>query len=98
MDPSNPGLWSTIVGLIGPVGAVAVLGGAAVTWLCWNREKAYSSERKEWMKRIDDWIKQSRTDRKEQFGEVRSNTDKIQEIEGMLTRALKDQARKRARR
>jgi hypothetical protein len=71
-----------------------------MAWLCWKREQAHREERKEWTdgyeKRLDTMIKQSREDRKDQFGTVAAAKDSVEELAGVMQRAgLKVRKRKR---
>ncbi len=91
MDPADRGTWEFLADLLGPVGFVAVLAGAGMAWMCWKRELAHRDERREWMddfmKRLGDMIKNSRDDRKEQFGTVSAVKDSVEELAGVMQRA-----------
>jgi hypothetical protein len=100
MDPTDKTTWQWLADLLGPVGFVTLLGAAAASWACWKREIAHREERREWsnefMKRLSDLFKQSREDRKEQFGTVTACKDSLEELAAVMQRAgLKVRKRKR---
>jgi len=100
VDPVDKGTWQFLADLLGPVGFVGVLAAAGIAWMCWKRELAHRDERREWIeeyvKRLSDFIKQSRDDRKEQFGTVAQVKDSVEELAGVMQRAgLKVRKRKR---
>jgi hypothetical protein len=100
VDPTDQGTWQFLADLLGPVGFVALLGAAAIAWMCWKREQAHRDERREWIdehnKRLYDMVKQSREDRKDQFAVVNACKDSVEEMAGVIQRAgLKVRKRKR---
>lgn len=91
MDPAAASTWQFLADLLGPVGFVAVMAGGGIAWLCWKREQAHREERKEWIgdynKRLSDLFKQSREDRKEQFGTVTACKDSVEDLAAIMQRS-----------